>query len=296
MGLDLYRASTAARGVFDTADRVLGYALSAVCFEGPEERLRDTEQAQPAILTTSLACLAAAVESGSIRERPAFMAGHSLGEYTALVAAGALSLEDGLMLVRERARLMAVAGAQNQGTLAAIIGLDAAAVRAICEETDSDVCNLNLSNQTVIGGTRAAVERAIALAKERGATLARELNVSGAFHSRLMQPAVPGLVDAVAKVEISAPVVPVVGNASALALRSADDVRSELGTQIASPVRWYESVTLMAASGVTSFIEIGPGKVLTGLVKRIVPGASLLNISGLAEATGAPRSAAKTTA
>jgi [acyl-carrier-protein] S-malonyltransferase len=292
MGRDLYEGSAAARQFFEAADAVLGYSLSEACFEGPEERLRDTRFAQPAIMTTSLAALAAAVETGAIDERPAFMAGHSLGEYTALVASGALSLEDGLKLIQERARLMAEAATAVPGTLAAILGLDEAIVQSICAEADADLCNLNLPSQTVIGGTRDAVTRAIELAKAKGAQRAVELNVSGAFHSRLMLPAVEGLVRAIAATPIADPRVPVVANASASSLNHAETVRDELGMQIVRPVRWHESLSLMSSSGVTTFIEFGPGRVLTGLAKRAVPGATLINVSNLIEATAASTMAA----
>jgi [acyl-carrier-protein] S-malonyltransferase len=283
MGRDVYEASAAARTVYETADRVLGYSLSGICFEGPDERLRETEYTQPAIFATSLACLAAAVESGHVGARPAFMAGHSLGEYSALVAAGALSLEDGLRLLDTRARLMAEAGRTSPGTLAAILGLEVDAVRAICAEADADLCNLNLPTQIVVGGTRSAVERAIELAKERGVR-AMELNVSGAFHSRLMRPAAEGLSKAVAAANVFDPEVPVVANASGEAMTSESAVREELCRQVVSTVLWHDSVTLMAAAGASTFIEFGPGRVLTGMVKRLVPGATLLNFSGLQSA------------
>jgi [acyl-carrier-protein] S-malonyltransferase len=286
MGRDLYDASPAARRVFEDADTVLGYPLTAICFEGPEEKLRQTEYTQPAIFTTSLACLAAAIESGRAGRRPAFTAGHSLGEYTALVAAGALSFEDGLSLLSRRAQLMAEAGRTTPGTLAAIIGLDETTVQMICAEADVDVCNLNLPAQTVIGGTVANVERAMELAKERGASRAQMLNVSGAFHSRLMRPALQGLQAAIAEADVAAPAVPVVANASAKALRDAEEVRRELEVQVATAVHWHESVTLMAAGGVQTFVEFGPGRVLTGLVKRISPGADLANISALKDVSG----------
>jgi [acyl-carrier-protein] S-malonyltransferase len=281
MGRDLYEGSPAAKHVFDTADSVLGYALTEICFEGPDEKLRQTEYTQPAIFTASLACLAAAVESGHVTTRPAFVAGHSLGEYTALVAAGALSLEDGLSLLSRRAQLMAEAGRLEQGTLAAIIGLEEAVVVEICAAADVDICNLNLPTQTVIGGTPASVEKAMELAKERGASRAQPLNVSGAFHSRLMRPAVEGLRSAVASATIVAPQVPVVANANARPMTSPEAIRQELEVQVASAVHWHESVTLMAASGVEVFTEFGPGRVLTGLVKRIVAGARLANIATL---------------
>jgi [acyl-carrier-protein] S-malonyltransferase len=281
MGRDVWEASASAREVFEAADRVLGYSLSEICFEGPEERLRETEYTQPAIFTTSLACLAAAVESGAVTARPAFTAGHSLGEYSALVAAGAMTLEHGLGLLDTRARLMAEAGRSNPGTLAAILGMDEDAVRAICADADVDVCNYNLPNQTVVGGTRGGVERAIELAKERGAQRALELNVSGAFHSRLMGPAAKGLASPVASASIEAPAVPVVANATATAMADAGAIREELCAQVATAVRWHDSVTLMAAAGVTTFIEFGPGRVLTGMVKRLAPAATLINVSGL---------------
>jgi [acyl-carrier-protein] S-malonyltransferase len=281
MGRDVYDTSDAAREVFQTADRVLGYSLSEICFEGPEDRLRATEYTQPAIFATSLACLAAAVEAGGVAARPAFTAGHSLGEYSALVAAGAMSLEDGLSLLDTRARLMAEAGRTNTGTLAAVIGMDEDAVRGICADADVDVCNYNLPNQTVVGGTKAHVEHAIELAKERGAQRALELNVSGAFHSRLMRPAAEGLASHVASAKIDAPPVPVVANATATAMTDAAAIRDELRAQVATAVRWHESVTLMAASGVSTFIEFGPGRVLTGMVKRLAPSATLVNVSGL---------------
>ena len=279
MGLDVFEASPAARDVFVTADKVLGYSLTRLCFEGPEEKLRKTEYTQPAIFTTSLACLAAAAESGRINARPAFMAGHSLGEYSALVAAGAMSLEAGLSLLDTRARLMAESGRNNPGTLAAILGLEADAVRAVCVESGVDICNLNLPAQIVVGGTRQAVEKAMELARGRGAR-ATELNVSGAFHSRLMAPAAEGLAGAIAEVAVCAPAVPVVANASAQVMRSEGDVRDELRRQVASTVLWHDSVTLVAAAGVSTFIEFGPGRVLTGMVKRLFPDATLINISG----------------
>ncbi len=278
MGEDFWRQSEAARQVFETADQVLGFSLSQICFEGPEERLRDTEFAQLAILTASLAALAAAIETGAITEKPAFMAGHSLGEYSALVAAGALTLTDGLELVRERARHMSDACQATPGTLAAIIGLDEDAVEKLCQDVDVDICNMNLPNQSVIGGTPDRILTAIDLATERGARRALELNVGGAFHSRLMQPAAAGLATAVHLAAINDPVVPVVANASAISLTDAALVRKELEDQIAQPVRWHQSVTLMAANGVSTFVEFGPGRILTGLVKRLSSAANLINV------------------
>ncbi len=283
MGADLYDAFPAARRVYDAADAVLGYALSRVCFEGPDERLRDTRYSQPAILVTSLACLAAALESGCAAARPAFMAGHSIGEFTALIATGSLCFDDGVRLVQERGRLMAEAGEQNQGTMAAVLGLDEDAVAQICAEAGADVCNRNLPTQTVVGGSRDAVERVMALAKERGAARVVALNVSGAFHSRLMQPAVAGLAAFVAKLEIAPPSVPVVSNLEARPFESAAEIRDEVPRQVVRPVRWHESVAFLAANGVDRYVEFGPGRVLTGLVKRIVTNAAIANVGGAAD-------------
>lgn len=279
MGRDIWDSSPAGRRVLETADRVLGYSLSQVCFEGPEDKLRDTRITQPAIVAVSLAALAAAIEAGSVSARPGFLAGHSLGEYSALVASGALSLEDGLRLIRERARLMAEAGDRNPGTLAAIMGLDEATVAEVCRESGADLCNLNLPDQTVVGGPREAVERAMQIAKDRGARRALKLNVSGAFHSRLMRPAVAGLQAAVDQASIRDPLVPVVANVTAAPLTTAGAVREELPRQVVSPVRWHHSVATMSAAGVDTLVEFGPGKVLTGLVRRVAAGASLANVS-----------------
>jgi len=295
MAADLWRASPAARAVFERADAVLGYALTEVCFEGPEERLRDTYYAQPAILTASLACLAAALESGRVRQRPAFVAGHSVGEYAALIAAAALSFEDGLTLVQERACLMRAANEANPGTMAAILGADEATVAELCAEAGASVCNRNLPSQTVIGGSFAAVTRAIELAKQRGLR-AIPLNVGGAFHSPLMASAVTGLREAARRAAVESPRVPVVSNVSATVLTTPDAIRDELPLQVVSPVRWHESIQLMSEAGVSQFIELGPGRVLTGLVKRLVSGSDLVNISCLADVTALSDSPVRTSA
>jgi len=288
MGADLFQTSPAARAVYEAADAVLGYGLSKVCFAGPEERLRDTRYSQPAILVTSLACLAAAIESALVRARPGFMAGHSVGEFAALIVAGSLSFDDGLRLVQERARLMAEAGVRNPGTMVAVLGLDEAAVAQICAEADADVCNRNLPTQTVVGGTKEAVGRVVALAKERGAARVIELNVSGAFHSRLMQPAEPALRHWVASLSVAMPAVPVVANLAAAPFASEAEIRAEIPLQVVSPVRWHESVSFLAANGVTHYIEFGPGRVLTGMVRRIVKDATVRNVNGAADLAGTP--------
>ena len=291
-GRDLYEASAAARRVFQRADAALGFPLSELCFHGPEDTLRQTVNAQPAIMAVSLACLEAAREDGLLAEEPAFVAGHSLGEYTALVAAGALDLEDGLRLVRERGRLMQMAGEERPGTMAAILGLDEETAAAVCRETGAQVCNLNAPGQIVIGGTLAAVEAALDLARQRGARRAMPLNVSGAFHTDLMTPAVKGMARALERVTLRDPQIPVLANGSARPLTSAGQVRDELLYQLDHPVQWQRSVEYMASAGVDTFIELGPGQVLTGLIRRIVPGARLLNIDSMA-AIEAARAGAK---
>jgi [acyl-carrier-protein] S-malonyltransferase len=279
MGLDLYQSFSAARCVFQEADEALGLHLSRLCFEGPEDTLRQTINAQPAIMAVSLACLQAALEAGCLQENAAaFMAGHSLGEYTALVAAGALTLPDGLRLVRERGRLMQEAGERVPGAMAAIIGLPEDKVTELCYQTRAEVCNLNSPGQAVIGGTREAVARAIDEAKARGARQAIRLNVSGAFHSSLMRPAAEGMTTAVARTPFADAQPPVVANSTAEAMTSAEAIRRELLEQFRRPVLWQRSVEYMIENGVTTFVEIGPGRVLTALIRRIDGNASTKNI------------------
>ena len=287
-GADLYEASPAARLVFEQADAALGFPLSDLCFHGPEDVLRQTINAQPAIMAASLACLEAAREAGLVGNdetrfgEPAFVAGHSLGEYTALVAAGVLALEDGFRLVRERGSLMQMAGERQPGTMAALLGLDEETVAAVCRETGAQLCNLNAPGQTVIGGTLAAVEAAVGMARQRGARRAIPLNVSGAFHTDLMAPAVEGMARALEGAALGDPRVPVIANGSGRPLTSGDQLREELLYQLAHPVQWQRSVEHMAGAGVGTFVEIGPGQVLTGLIRRIVPGARLVNIDSVA--------------
>jgi [acyl-carrier-protein] S-malonyltransferase len=267
MGADVRSSSTAAREVFALADEAIGFALSGLCANGPDDELTSTANAQPAILATSLAILAAALESGALASRPAFVAGHSLGEYSALVAAGALSIEDAVRLVRERGRLMA---AQTEGTLAAVVALDEATVAEICRESGAEVANYNAPTQTVIGGTPAAVERACALAKGRGGR-GLPVNVSGAFHTSLMEQAAREFARVLEAVEIGEPAIPVIGNVSGQLMTTGDDVRADLREQIRSPVRWYQSMDTAQAKGVRRVIELGPGRILTSQLKRSHP-------------------------
>ena len=302
MGRDLYAASAAARAVFDQADATLGFAVTQLCFEGPEAKLTATENAQPALLTVSTALLAALAEGRGDKEprrqaesdivalAPCLpvslssVAGHSLGEYSALVAAGALEFATALQLVRRRGELMAGA---REGGMAAIIGLDEAPLEAICGEASAPgapvvIANYNAPGQLVISGASESVERACELAKARGAKRALPLKVSAAFHSPLMRAAADGLAGAIADAAVADARVPLIANVTATPLVAANAIRSELVAQVTAPVRWIASVQRMIADGADAFVEIGPGSVLTGLIRRIVPSVRLINVSDVA--------------
>lgn len=274
MGRDWALAFPESRQVFEEADAALGFALSKLAWEGPEEELQLTANTQPALLATSIAIFRAAVARGL---RAEVMAGHSLGEYSALVAAGALALGDALALVRRRGELMQEAVPVGEGAMAAVMGLDDAALAALCAEAAAgEVCtvaNLNSPGQTVIAGHSAAVERAVELAKRRGARKATLLKVSAPFHSPLMRPARLGLEPLLAATEFRDPAVPVVSNVDAAPVTSGAAAREALARQVDGPVRWAESVRWMAGpGGVTRFVELGPAKVLSALVRRTVEG------------------------
>jgi [acyl-carrier-protein] S-malonyltransferase len=283
MGLELYKSSPAAKAVFDQVDEALGTPLSRIIFEGPEDELRKTVNTQPGIMAMSLACLTAMTEALGQDRMPhaALMAGHSLGEYTALVAAGALSITDGARLVRERGRLMQQAADQTKGSMAAIIGMDDAALEEVCRETGTEISNVNTQDQTVISGESAAVARAMELATARGARRTVPLAVAGAFHSRLMKPAQDGLAKVVANLTFNKPSVPIVANCTGLPLTTVQEIRRELTSGLCTCVRWKDSVGYMTQSGITTFYEIGPGKVLSGMVKRINADAEVTNVSDL---------------
>jgi [acyl-carrier-protein] S-malonyltransferase len=282
MGRAAAESSETAADVFAEADEALGFDLSRLCFEGPEERLKETANTQPAILAASVAVLAAALDAGTIERRPALVAGHSLGEYSALVAAGALEFGAAMRLVRERGRLMDEAGQASPGTLAAVVGLDEATVEEICRQSGAEVANYNAATQTVVGGTPQAVERACALAKERGGR-GLPVKVSGAFHTSLMEPAAEAFSRLLADAEVVEPVIPVVGNVSGQTLTSAADVRADLEQQIRRPVRWHQSIDAMEAAGARRAIEVGPGKVLTAQLKRSHPGLDAQSIEEISE-------------
>jgi [acyl-carrier-protein] S-malonyltransferase len=277
MGRDLYQDFNAAKTVFDQADEALVFPLSRLCFDGPEDELLQTINAQPAIVTDSYACLEASREIGNLPPA-SFVAGHSLGEYTALVAAGVLDFADAVYLSRERGRLMHEAGQITPGGMAAIIGLDEAPLAELCTEAGAKVANINCPGQIVISGAEDNLNQAVELAKSRGAHRAIPLQVSGAFHTPLMQPAVDGMTGIIAKMEFRDPTTPIIGNTTAQPLTTAAAVKEELLNQLCNCVQWRRSVEYMIAHGVSAFIEIGPGKVLAGLVKRIDRGVKILNI------------------
>jgi [acyl-carrier-protein] S-malonyltransferase len=267
MGKDLYEQSDIARAMFQKADSILGISLTKICFEGPEDILKQTKNTQPAIFLHSV------VLSSLIGQNDAAItAGHSLGEYSALVFAGAMTFEDGLKLVRMRGEFMQRAGEQEKGTMAAVVGLEPPVLESICKEANAagvvQCANFNSPGQIVISGSVPGVQKAMEMAKAKGAKLVKELVVSGAFHSPLMQSAREGLQAALSRTEIRNARIPVYANVTAKPVQKAEEIRTLLEAQLTSAVRWEESVVSMASSGVASFIEVGPGKVLQGLVKR----------------------------
>jgi [acyl-carrier-protein] S-malonyltransferase len=273
MGRDVYDAFPEAREIFERADTALGIPLTRMCFEGPEEDLRLTANQQPAILTVSIAYLAAARHRHELVDCvPACVAGSSLGEYTALIAAGVCSFEDGVRLVRERGRLMHAAGELNPGTLAAVIGLAETDLAAVCEETGAEITNLNGAGQIVIGGPRPAVVQAMDLAQARGAAKVVPLSVSGAFHSSLMRPAAEGLAVALEQAAFQDAAIPIIANTTATPIATAAEIRDELLRQLYSAVRWQQSIERMAQLNVTTFVEFGPGRVNAALIRRIAKG------------------------
>jgi [acyl-carrier-protein] S-malonyltransferase len=322
MGADVYDASAAARSVFAAADAALGFALSTLCFEGPEDTLRETINAQPAIVAVSLALLAALREALGAPPvsldaapafpgppRPEYVAGHSVGEYSALAVAGALGLPATLRLVRERGRLMHQEGTRCPGGMAAVIGMDDESLSAVCADATSCalsslegvagastthpgvgrviVANYNSPGQTVISGEQSALDIAMGIARERGARRVMPLQVSAAFHSPVMRPAAEAMGAAVAAVEWREPDVPIVSNITAQPLSTAAALSAELPEQIAAPVHWARTVQFLAEQGVDTFLEIGPGQVLSGLIKRIARGATILPVGTAAEVEAA---------
>ena len=288
MGRDLAEAYPAARAVFEEVDEALGEALSALIFDGNIETLTLTRNAQPALMAASLAAMRALEAEGIAVTDVDFVAGHSLGEYSALAAAGALGVADCARLLRLRGDAMQAAVPQGVGAMAAILGLDAATVERIAAEAaEGEVCQLANENdpaQNVISGHVAAVERAAVLAKAAGAKRALMLPVSAPFHCALMQPAADAMRDALEDVAMQAPAVPLVTNVTALPVTDPDTIRAQLVAQVAGRVRWASSVDWMVQQGVTQFIEVGAGKALSGMIRRIAKDAATLNVGTAMEA------------
>ncbi len=280
MGVDLYECYSSAKEAFDQADDALKFPLSRLCFNGPEEELTKTVNVQPAILVTSIACLRAMKESNPQWSTvPQFVAGHSLGEYTSLVAAGVLTLPEAVMLVRERGRLMYQAGLQFPGGMMAILGLDDRTVSGICAESRTEMSNVNCPGQIVISGSVDALEGARKLARGKGARVI-PLKVSGAFHSSLMEPIVAEFRNVLSNFSFLSPRIPIVANTSATVLKDVSAIKEELSTQLRYCIQWQRSIEYMQRKGVNTFYEIGQGKVLSGLIKRISPEVNTINISG----------------
>lgn len=273
MGKAMAEQFGSARAVFDRANEVLGFDIARLCFEGPEEELTLTKNSQPAIFVTSIACLAALGEVARGMPKPSYAAGLSLGEFSAHVAADSLSFEDGLRLVRKRGEAMQDACDREPSTMASIVGLSLDAVKEICASLQDrgvlDVANLNSPGQIAVSGSVAAVEAAMAEAEKRGAQKVVRLQVSGAFHSRLMKPAEEALREAVASVRIQAPKFPVVANVTAGFVTDPGEIRDTIVRQLCSPVLWEASMRLLISSGAGVFVEVGHGRVLRGLMRRI---------------------------
>lgn len=285
MGRALADAFPEARLVFQEVDDALGQRLSALVWEGPEAALTLTENAQPALMAVSLAGVAALKSQGvSVARHAAFVAGHSLGEYSALAAAGSLTIAEAARLLKIRGRAMQAAVPVGEGAMAALLGLDFATAEEVAAQASEgeviQAANDNADGQVVVSGTKQAVERAVHIAKARGAKRAMLLNVSAPFHCALMQPAAEAMAEALAEVDLRAPVVPLVANVLAGPISDPDEIRRRLVQQVTGTVRWRESVQWLAGAGVMRLYEIGSGKVLSGLVKRIVEGIEAVPVNG----------------
>ena len=278
MGRDLADKYPSARALFDQANETLGYDLTQICFEGPEDALTQTENAQPGIFLVSWVALELLKEQVPDLVFEA-TAGLSLGEFTALTAAGAMSFEDGLKVVRQRGQFMQEACDATEGGMAAVIGLDEATTREVCTSADVELANLNCPGQLVISGASAGIEKACELAKEKGAKRALPLTVAGAYHSRLMESASTELESALREVELNLPMVPVISNVTAKPHATAGEILQRLVEQVTSSVLWETSVRYLVEQGFTRFIELGPGNALTGFMRRIDRDLEVYNIS-----------------
>lgn len=268
MGLEHYETNPDFARRFDEANEILGFDIKNVMFNGPEDKLKQTQLTQPAIFLHSVALF------HTLDAQPDMVAGHSLGEFSALVASGAVAFEDALKIVSRRGQLMQQAGSENPGTMAAVIGLDDAVVEEVCKQASDETgkvvvaANYNCPGQLVISGDVVAVPKAVEIAKEKGARMAMLLPVSGAFHSVLMQPALDGLKDSLVSLTINTPICPIYSNYTAKPTTDVEEIRSNLLNQLLSPVLWSQTMLNMHADGAENFVEVGPGKVLQGLVKR----------------------------
>ncbi|MDD4924187.1 MAG: ACP S-malonyltransferase [Dehalococcoidales bacterium] len=280
MGQDVFNDFPSARALFEQADESLGFSLSQICFNGPDDELIKTINVQPAIVTTSIALLSAAEEQVGSRyfPKPCYVAGHSLGEYTALAVAGVLPIAETVCLARERGRLMYQAGQINPGSMAAIIGLDENTLAEICDQSETYIANYNCPGQMVISGKTENIEKAGEMAKTGGAMRVIPLQVSGAFHTPLMSPASQGLSDYISVINFKDADIPIIANTTAQAITSSDSIKQELINQLCQSVQWQSSIEFMINDGVDTFIEIGPGKVLCGMIKRINKEVRTINI------------------
>lgn len=283
MGQQLYEGSAAAKAVFDEVDEALGRPLTRLLFDGPEETLRETVNAQPAIMAVSLACMKTMEErlDAEVMPQPVMTAGHSLGEYTALAVAGVLDIGQTAFLVQSRGRIMQEACDQNPGTMAAVLGLDEMTMEEIARETGTYVSNVNTAEQIVISGDVMSIARSLDLATARGAKKVIPLRVGGAFHSGLMEPARAGLLEAIDSVRFRDPEIPIVANCTGTPLTTAESVKQELVAQVCDCVQWKRSVDYMVESGVNEFIEVGPGNALSGMVKRISRTAKITSVGDI---------------
>lgn len=282
MGKDLYLNSIAARDVFDEIDDILGRKLTTTMFEGPAEELTRTENAQPAIMATSIATWRAMEEATGVLQIPNATAGHSLGEYSALAVSGVLSVTDAVKLVLERGRLMQVACEERPGGMVALIGIDEITAEEICRESGAQMSTINTADQVILGGDHRSLAMAIDIATVRGARKAIPLQVGGAFHSGLMSPAQHGLNAVIDSLAFHDPFVPLIGNVAARSLNTGEEVREELRLQLTSCVQWNNTIRFMLDDGIQSFYEIGHGRILSGMVKRIDRGASITSIGDFA--------------
>jgi len=279
MGLDFYVHYTSARQVFEEVDKALGFPLSRLCFEGPEEDLAQTMNAQAAIMTVGIACLKAGEEmSGGTLPAPTLVAGHGCGEYAALVSAGVMKLDDAARLIRERGRLMNEAGRRKPGGMLTM-DIDRDIVEGVCRTTGVEMSNINAPENIVVSGEGQNLSKARRLAQVKGARHMIPVKVSGAFYSSLMEPALDGMINAVGQFQYEPPTVNVVSNVTAQPMHSLEAIKEDLISQIVHCIKWQQTVETMLARGITTFFEVGPGDVLTKYIKLISPGALIFNLS-----------------